>query len=227
MDGILVVNKPKGLTSFDVVYEVRKITKSKKVGHAGTLDPLASGVLVVCLNKATKLVNNLIDDDKEYRLTLKLGETTKTFDAESEVNKICDIPKDIEQQVPLVLNEFRGEILQVPPIYSAKKVMGKPAYALARRGDLVTLKPNKVNILDIVLESLQLPFVTLKVTCSKGTYLRSLAHDIGQKLGCGAYVSDLVRLRSGRFKLENSISLDLIKDPNFGLTYSNYLINQI
>ena len=207
MDGILNLNKPQGLTSHDVVSEVRKLADQRRVGHAGTLDPMATGVLIVCLGRATRMVEYLMDSPKTYVGTVRLGVTTETYDAEGSVideRSTAGIDRaDIENE----LAGLRGDILQVPPMYSALKRDGKPLYRLAREGVTVERDPRPVHIHSLEVIDWALPDVTLKVVCSPGTYIRSLAHDLGQGLGCGAHLAALTRLASGDFSLEESIPL--------------------
>ncbi|MBU4483925.1 tRNA pseudouridine(55) synthase TruB [bacterium] len=225
MDGILIINKPSGPSSAKIVSEVKKILGAKKVGHAGTLDPLASGVLVLCINKATKLASKFLIDDKEYRVTMKLGESTDTYDSEGKVSKIREVDPGIVCRIQGVLAKYLGEIEQMPPKYSALKINGTPAYKLAREGKEVKLKPRRVIIHDIHLEFIDIPLMTLKVSCSKGTYIRSLVYDIGEDLGCGAHVTGLVRLKSGRFFIENALEMDKVRSQGFKASCLNYLIN--
>jgi tRNA pseudouridine55 synthase len=214
MDGILVVNKPRGLTSHDVVARVRRLAHQKRVGHAGTLDPLATGVLVVCLGRATRVAEYLAASDKVYCAVMRLGVETDTYDAEGQV--VAARPVDVtESDLRQVVSRFVGEIDQVPPMYSALKREGKPLYELARRGVEVERAPRRVTIHAITLRVWQPPDATMKVRCSPGTYIRSLAHDVGAALGCGAHLIELTRLASGRFTLDDAISLkDLIDLPD-------------
>jgi tRNA pseudouridine55 synthase len=210
--GILNVDKPLGLSSHDVVERVRALTDVRRTGHAGTLDPLATGVLVVCVGRmATRVVEYLMDAPKVYRADVLLGVVTDTFDAEGEVLATC--PVDVgREEVESALAEFRGAISQIPPMYSAVKHRGKPLYKLARRGIEVEREPRRVEIYRLELVAWEpsddRARCTLEVECSAGTYVRVLVHDFGQKLRCGAYVTDLIRLASGDFHLEDAISLD-------------------
>jgi tRNA pseudouridine55 synthase len=223
MNGVLVINKPVGLTSTRIVARIKRILKAKKVGHAGTLDPLASGVLVVCINDATKLASTFLNDDKEYLFQIKLGEETVTHDAESKVIRVNALPENIDKMLSEVLKEFHGEIEQMPPVHSALKINGQPAYKLARRGVDVQLKSRRIKIESLTVSDMSLPFVRLQVVCSKGTYVRSLARDIGLKLGCGGYVTELIRLRSGRFRIEDALSMDVVLEPGFYENVNKYL----
>ena len=211
MDGIIVINKPIGCTSYNIVYRVKKIFK-EKVGHTGTLDPLATGVLPILIGKGTKLSNYLMEHDKEYIATLKLGKKTDTLDAEGKVIEEREVDDNIfnKDKIDEVLNKFIGKIEQIPPLYSAIKVNGKKLYEYARNGQNVEVKPRqveiyKINLLNIDKEQKEIKF---KVNCSKGTYIRTLCLDIAEKLGSIGYMSSLQRTRVGRFKIENSVTID-------------------
>ena len=203
MDGILVVNKPQGGTSHDVVGRIRRLTHQKRVGHAGTLDPMATGVLLVCLGRATRVAEYLMESDKTYRAVVRLGVETDTYDAEGQVVATHPVNVD-ESDLRAALVHFVGAIDQVPPMYSALKRKGKPLYQLARQGIEVEREPRRVTIYDISLRAWQPPDVTIYVRCSSGTYIRSLAHDIGAMLECGAHLAALTRLASGSFRLEDA-----------------------
>ena len=209
MDGILIVNKPRGMTSHDVVAGVRRLSKQKRVGHAGTLDPMASGVLLVCLGRATRVAEYLTGTDKTYRAVMRLGVETDTYDAEGRV--VATQPVNVtESTLRKALVNFVGEIDQVPPMYSALKRQGKPLYKLARKGIEVEREPRRVTIHEIALREFMAggqPDATVKVRCSAGTYIRSLAHDIGAALGCGAHLIELTRLASGSFTIDEAVSL--------------------
>jgi tRNA pseudouridine55 synthase len=207
MDGILNLNKPSGLTSHDVVSEVRRLAGQRRVGHAGTLDPLATGVLVVCLGRATRMVEYLMDSLKTYVGTIGLGVTTDTYDAEGLVVSEGSIEGIDQVSVERELQGLRGEILQIPPMYSALKRNGKPLYKLAREGVTVERDPRPVHIHSLEVVEWAPPDVTIRVVCSPGTYIRSLAHDLGQGLGCGAHLKALTRLASGDFGLDDSTPL--------------------
>ena len=211
MDGIIVINKPIGCTSYNIVYRVKKIFK-EKVGHTGTLDPLATGVLPILIGKGTKLSSYLMEHDKEYIATLKLGKKTDTLDAEGEVIEEREVDDNIfnKDKIDEVLNKFIGKIEQIPPLYSAIKVNGKKLYEYARNGQNVEVKPRqveiyKINLLNIDKEQKEIKF---KVNCSKGTYIRTLCLDIAEKLGSIGYMSSLQRTRVGRFKIEDAITID-------------------
>ena len=207
ISGILNIDKPAGMTSHDVVARVRQMTGQRRVGHAGTLDPLATGVLVVCLGQATRVAEYLMASDKVYRAEICLGVSTDTHDAEGEVTATAEV--DVRQEeLGKALASFIGSIQQVPPMYSALKREGTPLYKLARQGITVEREARSVEIHNIELLNWMSPLLTIWVECSPGTYIRALAHDLGQKLGCGAYLQSLTRLASGHFTLENTVSLD-------------------
>ncbi len=211
MHGILLINKPEGLTSFDVVRQVRRIFSTRKVGHAGTLDPLATGVLVVAVGDATKILQFLFVDDKSYRTTLKLGITTDTFDAQGQMlTEKPVLPLDIDS-IDHFCAAFRGSIKQQPPMFSALKRDGVPLYKLARQGMEVERESRIVSIKRLDVMAFDTPFVTIEVDCSKGTYIRSLVHDLGEMIGCGAHLTALHRLRSGRFTVDQCCCLDDLK----------------
>ncbi|MDK2798531.1 MAG: tRNA pseudouridine55 synthase [Clostridiales bacterium] len=212
MDGILNVLKPSGMTSHDVVSYIRKCTRIKKVGHTGTLDPGATGVLPICIGKATKTVELLSDHDKEYRAELKLGIVTDTQDSFGQILSKRKVNISREMLEKVILN-FKGTIEQIPPMYSAIKIKGQKLYELARRGIEIERKPRQVKIYDIKIIDVDLVSntVLLNIRCSKGTYIRTLCFDIGEKLGCGAYMSFLLRTKSGNFTLEESITIDTIE----------------
>ena len=211
INGILNIYKEKGYTSHDVVARLRGILHQKKIGHTGTLDPAAEGVLPVCLGKATKLCSMLEDWDKEYRAVLLLGLETDTEDATGQVT--ASAPVEVgEQEVREIMASFTGSYLQVPPMYSAKKVGGRKLYELARQGITVERQPCPVEIHEIRIEEMHLPRVTFSVTCSKGTYIRSLCRDIGRKAGCGGCMESLQRTRVGSHTLETAIPLDRLSE---------------
>lgn len=206
--GFLNIYKPKGMTSFDVVARLRRVTKIKQIGHTGTLDPFAVGVLPICIGKATRLIEYL-DDDKEYLATVQFGKDTDTYDLDGTVTKTYD-KKITQEDLISILDDFRGEIEQLPPIYSAIKVNGKKLYEYARNGEEVEIKPRKVFISKLELERFDYEKQEAKilVDCSKGTYIRSIAYDIGQKLDCGGYLTALERTKAGLFNKEYSIPLE-------------------
>lgn len=206
--GFLNIYKPVGMTSHDVVSVLRRVTKIKQIGHTGTLDPFAEGVLPICIGKATRLIEYL-QDDKEYLATVQFGAATNTFDLDGE--KVCTSDKKVSRDdIKEGLKSFEGEISQLPPIFSAIKVKGKKLYEYARKGEEVEIQPRKVAIENIELknfdEELQQAQILLK--CSKGTYIRSIANDLGKNLGCGGYLIKLIRTQAGKFRFENSVQLD-------------------
>ncbi|MEA3329027.1 MAG: tRNA pseudouridine(55) synthase TruB [Candidatus Omnitrophota bacterium] len=208
MDGILVVNKPSGLTSHDVVDFIKKKFRMKKVGHAGTLDPLATGILVILLNKSTKLSNKIMDDSKEYEVTLQLGVSTDSGDADGKIISKSDKFNIKQEKFQDVIKNFLGDIEQIPPMVSALKYKGKRLYQLARKGIEVPRKPRWIHIFKIEIVKFAPPFVNLRVLCSKGTYIRTLCSEIGRFLGCGAYAAKMCRTRSGNYRIEDSLTLD-------------------
>ena len=195
---VLLIDKPLEWTSFNVVSKVRWLTKTKKVGHAGTLDPLATGLLIVCTGKFTKRINEFMAQEKEYTGTITLGATTPTYDLESEPENVEPAENITEADVQQVVQQFTGDILQVPPAHSAIKVGGKRVYSLARQGKEVKLEPRPVTIKEFEV-SVQQHIIHFRVVCSTGTYIRSLANDVGAALGCGGYLSSLRRTRIGNF----------------------------
>jgi len=211
MNGMLLIDKPSGWTSHDVVAKVRKLLQVKKAGHTGTLDPDATGLLCVCIGKATKLIEYLQEDEKEYRVVMKLGITTDTQDASGKViREIKDLTVS-EAEIKGAFQRFTGRISQIPPMYSAIKKEGVPLYKLARAGKEVERTPRIVEIKEIELISINLPFVEFRVTCSKGTYIRTLCADIGDYLGTGAIMWKLKRTRCGVFLLEKALPMGEIE----------------
>lgn len=210
MFGFLNIYKPVGMTSHDVVAVLRRLTKIKQIGHTGTLDPFAEGVLPVCIGKATRLIEYL-KDDKEYLATVQFGASTNTFDVDGQVVSTSE-KKVSHRDVENCLKSFEGEISQLPPIFSAIKVKGKKLYEYARKGEEVEIQPRKVFIEKIEQKSFDenLQQAEILIKCSKGTYIRSIAHDLGQKLGCGAHLVKLVRTQAGSFRVEKSVKLDEI-----------------
>jgi tRNA pseudouridine55 synthase len=213
-NGIMLVNKPIGITSHDVVDVVRNKLRIKRVGHAGTLDPLAQGLLVILVGKSTKLFSNFVNFDKEYLGILKLGEVTTTGDSEGEVIKRADCGGIGEEQLQQAFSSFMGEIDQVPPMVSALRVKGKRLYSLARKGITVQREPRHVKIHSLKILKVELPFVEFFVHCSKGTYVRKLAEDIGESIGCGGHMTKIKRLSIGPFKLDDAINLDDIDESH-------------
>lgn len=217
--GIIAIHKPPGVTSHDVIDQVRKLSGEKRVGHAGTLDPFAEGVLVVAVGREfTKQLSTHVESDKEYLATLKLGYVSTTDDPEGEIQETKMLKKPTQAVVQKVLKKFVGKIDQIPPIYSAIKIKGKPAHRRVRRGEKVELPSREVEIFDLSLESYKYPLLTIRVHCGKGTYIRSLARDIGAELKTGAYLIKLVRMRVGGFKLNKSMVLPTIQvKPNLSI----------
>lgn len=212
--GIINLNKPKGVTSHDVVNIVRRVTGIRKVGHAGALDPMATGVLVICIGQATRLAEYLTISVKSYRATVQLGVETDTHDADGRVVKTSIVKlerKDVED----ALDDFRGLIEQVPPMFSAIKQGGKPLYKLARKGITVDRESRQATISNLEMTDWSPPNFTFNVTCSAGTYVRSLVHDLGNKLKCGAHLTELVRTSSGQFSIDESISLQELDAANW------------
>ena len=205
---VLLINKPLEWTSFDVVNKLRYRLKIKKIGHAGTLDPLATGLLIICVGKMTKQIESFMGMEKEYTGTFVLGQTTPSYDLETEVSEQKDISHLTGDAIEGAVKSLTGKISQLPPVHSAIKIGGKRAYKFARKGKEVELQPREVEVKEFEITSLQLPQVHFRVVCSKGTYIRSLARDLGEKLGVGAYLSQLCRTRIGPYKLENALSIE-------------------
>ncbi|MBR6126374.1 tRNA pseudouridine(55) synthase TruB [bacterium] len=235
MFGFLNVYKPKGITSHDVVAVLRRVTGVKQIGHTGTLDPFAEGVLPVCIGKATRLIEYL-NDEKAYIGTLKLGASTTTYDIEGDVSKTSDKKVTLDE-IKDVLDNFKGEIEQFPPMYSAIKVNGKKLYEYARQGEDVEIKPRKVTVNEIKILNFdaEKQEIEIYIKCSKGTYIRSIANDLGQKLGTYAYLIKLIRVQAGDFLVQNSVQLENLKTledvhnnlihPLDYLNYPKYSIN--
>lgn len=210
IDGFINIYKEQGYTSFDVVAKLRGILKQKKIGHTGTLDPMAEGVLLVCLGSATKMCDLLTEKNKTYTCTMLLGKTSDTEDVTGKLTDVTDIYPD-EQTVIETVMSFVGDYMQIPPMYSAIKVNGKKLYELARAGQVIERQPRPVTIHSIQILSTDLPRVTFDVSCSKGTYIRSLCRDIGEKLGCGAVMERLIRTEVKGFTIEESLTLDAVE----------------
>jgi tRNA pseudouridine55 synthase len=204
---VMLVNKPIEWTSFDAVRKIRNLIKIKKVGHAGTLDPLATGLLIICTGKFTKRINEYMAQEKEYTGTFTLGSTTPTYDLESEPVNFKATSSITEDNIFNATKQFIGEIMQVPPAHSAIKIDGKRVYELARQGKEVKREPRKITIKEFEITKVDMPVVYFKVVCTTGTYIRSLANDFGTALGCGAYLSSLSRTRIGEHKLEDAKSM--------------------
>lgn len=211
LHGIINVYKEKGYTSHDVVAKLRGITGQRKIGHTGTLDPDAEGALPVCLGKATKLCDMLTDKDKAYETVLLLGQETDTQDTSGQVLNCCDTSRLDPEAAKAAVAGFVGDYEQIPPMYSARKVNGKKLYELAREGKTVARKASPVRIMNIHILEMNLPRIRMEVECSKGTYIRTLCHDIGQKLLCGGCMEELVRTRAGSFKADESVRLTEIQ----------------
>lgn len=223
-NGILLVNKETGMTSHDIVSKLRRILKQKRIGHCGTLDKAASGLLIICLGNATKASQFITDSDKEYIATIEFGRTSQTYDAEgvdldTSANKIPELSKEYLDKV---LEKFRGLIEQTVPLYSAIHVDGKRLYKLAKEGKDVELPKRNINISEIEILEISKTAAKLRVACSKGTYIRSLAHDLGQLIGCGAYLSELVRTKIGKLQVASSYTLAEIETQT-----ENNLLNDI
>lgn len=208
---IIPVDKPAGLTSFTVVRLIRKWTGCKKVGHAGTLDPFATGLLLICTGKATKRSAELMLFEKTYEATITLGQKTTTDDPEGEIVATRPVPIFPETEICECLNTFTGVIEQVPPIFSALKKDGKPLYRYARKGVPVTLEPRKVQIHEIELLGWQLPDLSIRVRCGKGTYIRALARDVGERLGTGGSLKSLRRTQIGPYRVDDAVTLDMFR----------------
>lgn len=212
LEGILLVDKPKGLTSHDVVARLRRKLQMKRIGHAGTLDPMATGLLLILVGKATKASQFLIGQDKVYEGTMELGKVTDSQDAEGEFLEEHPVPDLTQEQVEALMEEFVGDQYQIPPMFSAKKIGGVPLYKLARKGETVEREPRFIRVSRFKLLEFNLPDIRFELASSKGTYVRTIAHDYGQRLGCGAYLKQLSRTVSGDLKLEQAHTLDAIEE---------------
>ena len=215
MDGIILVNKPSGMTSHDVVNKLRRILKTKKVGHCGTLDPDATGVLVVCVNKATKVLQFLTSESKEYVATLSLGTSTDTYDASGKIIETKEFPALDNNEIVACFNNFIGSQEQKPPIYSAIKVNGKKLYEYARAGEQVEVPTRSVTVNHLEILQIENNLIKFKVGCSKGTYIRSLCYDLAKALGYPGHMKDLIRTKSGNFSLENCFTLEQIENGEY------------
>ena len=223
IDGFINIYKEQGFTSFDVVAKLRGILKQKKIGHTGTLDPMAEGVLLVCLGSATKMCDLLTEKNKTYTCTMLLGKTSDTEDVTGVMTDVTDVYPD-EKTVRAAVMSFVGDYMQIPPMYSAIKVNGKKLYELARAGQVIEREPRPVTIHSINIQSVELPRVTFDVSCSKGTYIRSLCRDIGEKLGCGAVMEKLVRTEVKGFTIEESLTLDAVEKARDDGTLMQYVL---
>ncbi len=212
MNAVVVLNKPKGLTSHSASFKVKKLLNVKKAGHAGTLDPMATGILLVCLDEGTKIAPFLMELEKEYLFKARFGISTDTYDAEGKTVKVVENFQLDRETLLKTIEKFKGEILQIPPMYSAVKVKGEALHRLARKGIEIERKPKKVYISSIEIEDFQYPFATFRVRCGKGTYVRSLCHDIGEHLGMGAHVVELSRTKIGEFSIDMAVNFDTLKD---------------
>ncbi len=223
MNGIFNINKPTGMTSHDVVAKIRKLLKQKRVGHAGTLDPAASGVLPICVGQATRVAEYLSKSGKAYTAEIVFGIVTDTYDSEGAVIRTSSVENLSLAQIEEALPHFTGPQMQLPPRYSAIKLQGQPAYKRVRAGEEVSLEPRPIIISQLNILSWQPSRLTLAIECSKGTYIRSLAYDLGEYLNCGAYLDKLVRTRSGPFTLSESITLEQLADAVTSETVENHL----
>ncbi|MGC6565865.1 MAG: tRNA pseudouridine(55) synthase TruB [Akkermansiaceae bacterium] len=212
--GVLLIDKAPGMTSHDVVAIARRQLNMKKIGHCGTLDPMATGLLMLVINRATKIQDLLMSEDKTYTGTLTLGATTSTQDKEGEIVEERDVPAFSGDEIKAAFDSFTGDFEQVPPMVSAIKKDGVPLYKLARKGKVVKRDPRPVFVTGYDISRVELPEVDFSVDCSKGFYVRTYAHDIGQKLGCGAHLSALRRTRSGRFTLDRAVPVDVLKEAS-------------
>jgi len=212
MEGVLLVDKPQGLTSHDVVYRLRRKLSMKKIGHAGTLDPMATGLLIMLIGKATRISQYLMSVDKVYEGEATLGVVTDSQDAEGEVMETRPVPDLTEAQVREVMKGFLGDQYQIPPMHSAIKIDGVPLYKMARKGEEVEREPRFIRVSAFNLLSFALPKLTFDLHCTKGTYVRTIANDLGQKLGCGAHLSALRRTGSGKFNIAQCLTLDAIEE---------------
>lgn len=211
---VLLIDKPIDWTSFDVVRKIRNTLKIQKVGHAGTLDPLATGLLIVCTGKFTKKINEYMAQEKEYTGTITIGARTPTYDLESDPENLKSTDGITEETIRETTKQFTGEIFQVPPVHSAIKQKGKPVYLLARKGIKVILEPRKITISEFEITNIEMPVISFRVVCTTGTYIRSLANDFGAAIDCGGYLSKLRRTKIGNFKVEDAISIETFVKMN-------------
>jgi tRNA pseudouridine55 synthase len=212
IDGVLLVDKAPGMTSHDVVAITRRALDTKKVGHCGTLDPLATGLLILTLGRGTKIQDLLMSEDKEYVGTLRLGETTDSQDSDGQITETKPVPDVSREQLEAVFLKFHGDFYQTPPMVSAIKKDGVPLYKLARQGKTVEREPRFVHVYAHEIQGVRMPEIDFRVVCSKGFYVRTYAHDIGQELGCGAHLKTLRRTKSGRFSVEGAVTVDELKN---------------
>jgi len=223
MDGILNINKPPGKTSFGIVRRVKQLTGERHVGHAGTLDPAATGVLPVCLGQGTRVVEFLMDTTKTYQSQIELGVATDTYDATGKITQHGDSSSITQEQLEATLSTFCGSISQIPPMYSAVKHRGQRLYQLARAGITIDRKSRLAQIYHIELLEWQPPFATIRIKCGKGTYIRSLAHDLGQAIGCGAHLKSLVRLSYGPFDISDAVTIPQFEDAVHGGYWQHFI----
>jgi tRNA pseudouridine55 synthase len=214
LDGVLLVDKAPGMTSHDVVAITRRRLNTKRVGHCGTLDPLATGLLIIVIGKGTKIQDLLMAEDKEYVGTMKLGEITDSQDADGEVTETHEVPALTSEQISAAFAKFHGDFYQTPPMVSAIKKEGVPLYKLARQGKTVEREPRFVHVYAHEIKAVRLPHIDFRVVCSKGFYVRTYAHDIGHQLGCGAFLASLRRTKSGRFTADDAVTVDELKNGN-------------
>jgi tRNA pseudouridine55 synthase len=205
---VILADKPVGWSSFKVVYKIRKAIEVKKVGHAGTLDPLASGLLILCTGKKTKDIDKYQSIDKTYTGTILLGKSSPSMDLETEINKVSSLENITESTILAVRDTFLGKILQIPPMYSAIKFKGKSLYKMARKGKSIKREPREINISKFEIKNISLPYVDFEISCSKGTYIRVIANDFGEKLGCGGLLNSLRRINIGEYSVENAVKVD-------------------
>lgn len=225
LDGLLLVDKPPGLTSHDVVDFVRRQYGQKKAGHCGTLDPLATGLLMIVLGRATKVQDLLMAEDKEYEGTLKLGETTDSQDADGKILEVKPVPAFTSADIHATFSRLVGEFYQTPPMVSAVKKGGVPLYKLAREGKVVERTPRLVRVDAYQLQSIRIPWIDFKIQCSKGFYVRTYCSEIGELLGCGAHLVNLRRTRSGNFKLEHAVQWQELESNNTLAFLENHLLS--
>lgn len=222
-NGIFNIHKPTGMTSHDVVARVRKLLKQRRVGHAGTLDPAASGVLPICVGQGTRVAEYLSESGKEYRARVLFGIETDTYDVEGEITRTASTDTLNALTIASALDQFRGLQSQIPPRYSAIKIQGQAAYKRTRAGEEIILEPRTIEIFRLEIVDWQAPLLTLDITCSKGTYIRSLAYDLGRAVGCGAHLAGLSRTRSGPFLLEESVTLEELASASEQNELTRYL----
>ena len=222
---VILIDKPLRWTSFDVVSKIRNLVRVKKVGHAGTLDPLATGLLIICTGRYTKRINEYMAQEKEYTGSFTLGAVTDSYDLEQEPVNFKPYEHLTEEVIRAATHQFTGEIFQVPPAHSAIQVNGKRVYELARQGKTVKLEPRKVTVREFEITGIELPIVNFRIVCSTGTYIRTIAHDFGNTLGCGAYLSSLCRTRIGEFTITDAMTMVSFEEEIKQLKASNHSNN--